>query len=511
MDNKETSELSRKEGGRHNDQLRLEALLAHQGRLLPDEAQRQAFRRTALYPPPACLRLNDLHGSTALLAPFLGARATAVPWCAQAYVVEDLDEPLGTSLEHLLGAFYIQAKATTLAVESLAPLPGEKILDMAASPGGKATQIAARMQNSGLLVVNEPQPKRHPALAGNLKRCGVSNAVLSRAPGTLMARFFHNYFDRILLDAPCSGDGIVRKNRAMLRYWSVDDARRLAQRQTGLLRAAFHMLRPGGTLVYSTCSLSTEENEDVVAGLLHKYPDQVEILPVEGIDRPPLPPDIAAVYPADFSRCARVWPHLHDTEGAFVATLRKRGTTSWNKWEGDAANWQPAPTAAVEVAIAQLEQRWQFALPRTPDQILVSQGRHLSLRPRLAQALQENYPYYGGSGLHMARLHKSHYYLSQAAAVAWGPHIGARRLQLEWPQVQCLFHHAALSLPRPTALRGEVLCAYGPWILCRGLVDGNGRNLKAMLPRELRQAKLSTLTGPPLFPAHKDCHAPIYQ
>ena len=496
MDNKDTSEHSRKAAGRRQDELRLEALLAHLQRLLPDDRQKSDFRRLSLTPLPACLRLNDLHGGAVALKPLLDGRAAAVPWCDRAYVIEDMDDSLGTCLEHLLGAFYIQAKATTLAVETLAPRPGERVLDMAAAPGGKATQIAAHMKNSGLLIVNEPQSKRLPALAGNLKRCGVANAVLSRAPGTIMARYFHNYFDRILLDAPCSGDGIVRKNRAMLRYWSVADARRQAQQQTGLLRAAFHMLRPEGTLVYSTCSLSTEENEDVLAALRHKYPDQVDILPVEELEPQPLPADLAAAYPADFARCVRVWPHLHDTEGAFVAKLRKRGATTWNRLEGDAASWRPSATGGSDVAIGQLEQHWQFALPRGPDQMLSGQGRHLSLRPRLAQALQTHYPFYGGSGLRVARCHKGHYYLSQAAAVAWGSTIGARRLELDWPQVQRLFDHAALRLPSPTALRGEVLCTYGPWTLCRGLVGGDGRTLTAMLPRELRHPQLSTLSPP---------------
>ena len=307
------------------EQARLNALFNHLEQLLPDGAQRRAFRRFSLTPPPSCLRLNPLMPQAEYLLNALLKRGERTPWCEHAFGLPNSQFPPGNTLEYALGAFYIQAKAATLAVTALAPRPGERILDMAASPGGKATQIAACMQNTGLLLVNEPQSKRLPGLVGNLERCGVANAIVTRAAGTLMARYFHNFFDRILLDAPCSGDGIIRKDRGMLRYWSVADAQRQAQLQIGLLRAAFHMLRPGGTLVYSTCSLSLQENEDVLLGLEKKFPGQTEVLKVEGVELAPLPMEIARRYPPTFAGCSRVWPHLHDTEGAFVARIPETG------------------------------------------------------------------------------------------------------------------------------------------------------------------------------------------
>ena len=198
---------------------------------------------------------------------YLHQRGQSVPWCSEGFALPESDTSLGQTIEHAMGAYYVQAKAPMLAVEVLAPQPGERVLDLCAAPGGKATQIAARMQNSGLLLANEPQRKRMPALVGNLERCGVANHVLTQAIGTMLTRYFPNFFDRILVDAPCSGDGIVRKDQNMLTYWSPQDAQHLAQQQKGLLRAAYQMLRPGGTLVYSTCSLSLEENEEVLLGL----------------------------------------------------------------------------------------------------------------------------------------------------------------------------------------------------------------------------------------------------
>ncbi len=309
---------------------RREQLLRHLERLLPEATQAGAFREGMMTEPAAAIRLNTLMPAFGKLGDLLRRCATAVPWCRDAFVLAETERQCGSTLEHALGAVYMQAKATTLAVEALDPQPGERILDMAAAPGGKATQIAARLGNTGLLVANEPRRRRIPALVGNLERCGVHCAAVTRAPGTLLARQFHNYFDRVLLDAPCSGDGILCKNRGMLRYWSVEDARNKSHEQTGLIRAAFHTLRPGGTLVYSTCSLSTEENEEVLRGLIHRYGDLVELLPVSGVEESGrLSEEIAKQYPPLFRHAARVWPHLHHTEGAFVARIRKLGPTEW--------------------------------------------------------------------------------------------------------------------------------------------------------------------------------------
>ena len=259
---------------------KLQALLQYIGRLLPNDQERAAFDQCSRTPPPASLRLNALQAQTRHVRPHLLQRGQSVPWCSEGFALPESDASLGQTIEHAMGAYYVQAKAPMLAVEVLAPQPGERVLDLCAAPGGKATQIAARMQNSGLLLANELQRKRMPALVGNLERCGVANHVLTQAPGTMLARYFPNFFDRILVDAPCSGDGIVRKDQSMLTYWSPQDAQRLAQQQKGLLRAAYAMLRPGGTLVYSTCSLSLEENEEVLLGLLRRYREDVAILPI---------------------------------------------------------------------------------------------------------------------------------------------------------------------------------------------------------------------------------------
>jgi len=492
---------------------RLEGLLAHQARLLPDAAAADDFRDCILAEPDPCVRLNTLMPLAPALRPELARLGAPVGWCGDACVLAESASRLGHCLEYRLGCLYIQAKATTLAVEALAPRPGELVLDLAAAPGGKATQIAARLGNSGLLVANEPQSSRVSALVGNLERCGVHNAVVTKSAGTLLARHFANCFDRVLLDAPCSGDGIVGKDRNMLRYWSPDNARAKAIQQVGLVRAAFHMLRPGGVLVYSTCSLSTEENEDVIAGLLKRYPDQARLEPVRGLETVPLPAAIAAQYPPEMAHVARVWPHLHHTEGAVVVRVAKVGPTVWYR-KGRTPDARPAAdlSAALMSAAATgsadtpieaddragiceaLDHTWGLALSVPRGQELAYEHKHAALRPAGSEALRESLPGFVRSGMRLASLHKDHLYLSQQAVQLWGDSITRRCLDLTWPQVQALFRGDRVPLDSVDDLRGEVIARFGPWIICRGLIARDGHTLQGYVPKSLRTQSLERLT-----------------
>jgi NOL1/NOP2/sun family putative RNA methylase len=390
-----------------------------------------------------------------------------------------------------MGAYYLQAKAPMLAVEALAPRPGERVLDLCAAPGGKTSQIAVHMRNSGLIVANDMSKKRVPALVGNLERCGVGNAVITQAPGTMLARYFPNYFDRVLLDAPCSGDGIVRKDRNMLRYWSPEDAQRQAQTQIGLLRAAFHMLRPGGTLVYSTCSLSIEENEHVLLALLKREPDVAEILPLPALDSPPLAKEFAQALPPSLLHGQRVWPHIHDTEGAFVARITKHSPTCWPQQIADANTWttsgdEPSVVEAIEL----IEKLWQFTVPRVDNQVLTGSGRHLLMQPAESEGIKEQLPFFVRGGMRIGRHHKQHYFLTQQAISLWGHLMRERCLDLCWEQVVALFRGQPLQLPEKTSLRGEVLCRFGPWSVTRGIIGAEGSQLKGMLPRSSHRDEL---------------------
>ena len=502
---------------------RREALLAHLETILPNPGQRRDFRSHMLEPPPACVRLNSLMPQYDLMRSHMQGFGEAVPWCADAFVLPSSPQTgVGKSLEFALGCLYIQAKATTLAVEALAPEPGERVLDLAAAPGGKASQIAARMNNTGLLVANEPSSRRLSSLVGNLDRCLVHNAIFTKATGSLLARYFHNFFDRVLLDAPCSGDGILRKDQTVLEYWSVEDAIHKSGEQLGLLRAAFHMLRPGGVLVYSTCSLSTEENERVLLGLLRTYGESVEIMAIDGVElAPPLPRPVADNYPSEFGRVMRIWPHLHETEGAFVAKLTKRGETTWREVSGNASealssnleeashetatSVTPGPHDECFGAVsgyngvtspidgrAYVEERWQFEMRVPPDQELAVEGRRLQLRPRGSIALQ-TLPYFVRAGMRLAGIHKGHLHLTHQAVSMWGHQFRGPRIPLTWPQVLALFRGERAHRPDPADHKGEAIFCFGPWTICRGLVEAGGRTLQGFLPASLRSAQVHAL------------------
>lgn len=221
-----------------------------------------------------------------------------IPWCNTGYYYTEAHRP-GKHPYHAAGLYYIQEPSAMSAVELLDPKPGEVVLDLAAAPGGKSSQIAAKLQGEGLLIANEIHPQRAKILAENIERMGVANAIVTNATPDELAARFPTFFDRIMLDAPCSGEGMFRKDPDAISEWSPDHVVMCAARQWDILEQAVLMLKPGGTLAYSTCTFNTQENEQTIARLLAAWPE-FELL-----------------------RTERIWPHLHRGEGHFVAVLRK--------------------------------------------------------------------------------------------------------------------------------------------------------------------------------------------
>ena len=208
--------------------------------------------------------------------------------------------------------------------ELLDPQPGERVLDLCAAPGGKSTQLAGKLRGKGLLVCNEINAKRAKILSGNIERLGISNAlVLNEHPKRLEERFA-GYFDKILVDAPCSGEGMFRKEEAAVTDWTEDTNAICANRQLEILTSAAAMLRPGGRLVYSTCTFSPVENEGVISDFLWKNPD----FSVEKPDVPffsPGRPDWVANPAPGLEKTFRLWPHKLLGEGHYAAVLRRAG------------------------------------------------------------------------------------------------------------------------------------------------------------------------------------------
>ena len=265
------------------------------------------FLRSLERPRAVALRFNPLKGEAPQL-PFVGE---AVPWEPMGYYYAPEARP-GLHVYHEAGVYYLQEASAMAPVALLQPQPGEKVCDLCAAPGGKTTQIAGRMGGEGFLLCNEINPKRAKILSRNIERMAVSNALVTNEHPENLAKRFPGFFDRVLVDAPCSGEGMFRKEEAAVTDWSQETVEMCARRQGEILNSAAKMLKPGGRLVYSTCTFAPEEDEMTVAAFLEAHPEfepeELEVpwfVPVENGGH-------------------RLWPHKLLGEGHFAAVLRKK-------------------------------------------------------------------------------------------------------------------------------------------------------------------------------------------
>ena len=266
----------------------------------------EAFLQSLERPRAVALRFNPLKGDAPDL-PFVGEN---VPWEPQGYYYDPDSRP-GLHVYHEAGVYYLQEASAMSAVALLDPQPGERVCDLCAAPGGKTTQIAGRMQGEGFLLCNEYSPKRAKILSRNIERLGVANALVTNETVENLAARLEGFFDRVLVDAPCSGEGMFRKEEAAITDWSQETVEMCARRQADILDSAAKLLKSGGRLVYSTCTFAPEENELAVEAFLQKHPE----FSAENVDAPWFAPAGEGMF--------RLWPHKLLGEGHFAAVLRK--------------------------------------------------------------------------------------------------------------------------------------------------------------------------------------------
>jgi NOL1/NOP2/sun family putative RNA methylase len=305
-------------------------------RLGPEsEALFQALRE----PAHIGLRVNTLKldpDAFLRMAPF---EMEPLPWGQASFRVRSGPRP-GTHPFHAAGLYYLQEPAAQAVAEILAPEPGERVLDLAAAPGGKATHLAAKMNNQGLLVANDPHTKRVWDLMKNLERWGARNTVVLNETPERLAEHFGAYFDRVLVDAPCSGEGMFRKGPEALREWSPELVTGCSLRQRGILKSAARLVRPGGWLAYATCTFNPEENEASIARFLDDHPEFSLSDPVpRSTHFSPGRPDWlgAGADVHKLTRATRLWPHRSPGEGHFIALMRRDGGEA-----GRPEQWRPS-------------------------------------------------------------------------------------------------------------------------------------------------------------------------
>lgn len=245
-----------------------------------------------------------------------------VPWALFGFRVAEGARP-GKHPYHAAGLYYLQEPSAMAVVEALDVRPGMRVLDLAAAPGGKSTQIAGYLDGAGLLVANEVESSRIKPLGENLERWGTRNAVITNETSERLAEHFGTFFDRVLLDAPCSGEGMFRKNPGARDEWSVEHVAGCAVRQGRILEQAARLVAPGGLLVYSTCTFAPEENEQRIAAFLAEHPQWslIDIPKRHGFvaARPEWAGDLAT---SELKHAVRLWPHRVAGEGHFIALLR---------------------------------------------------------------------------------------------------------------------------------------------------------------------------------------------
>lgn len=250
-----------------------------------------------------------------------------VAWTEKGFYFDAKKENPAKHPYYFAGLYYIQEPSAMIPAMLLPVKEGDRVLDLCAAPGGKATELGAKLKGTGLLVANDISVSRTMALAKNLQMAGVTNAVVTAETPERLADVFEGYFDKILLDAPCSGEGMFRREPRMIKDWLEKGPEYYADIQKEILGQAYRMLRPGGMLVYSTCTFSVIEDENVVQWILMQYPD-MEICPVE---RPEGflegRPDMVEGGKAELKHCVRIFPHHAKGEGHFAVLLHKKGVT----------------------------------------------------------------------------------------------------------------------------------------------------------------------------------------
>lgn len=246
-----------------------------------------------------------------------------VPWCKEGFWISSERRDVGNLAEHSLGYIYVQEAASMIPPIVLDPKPGDVVLDLCASPGSKTSQMGMYMENKGLLIANDIKANRLKPLGLNLQRTGISNSMITLSMGQSMRTNLK--FDKILVDAPCTGTGTIRKSLKTLLMWNPAMIRKISKMQRKILGHAYSLLKPGGTIVYSTCTLEPEEDEEVVSWLLEThddaYTEEIEL----NINRSaPITEFGDKKYSKGVKHCLRIYPQDNDTEGFFVTKIKKK-------------------------------------------------------------------------------------------------------------------------------------------------------------------------------------------
>lgn len=465
-------------------------------RYLPAHLSLDDFLAACRSPLKRAVRVNTLKISLDDFKQYCAQKnwqLTPIAWCETGFWLQRPSEeertlPIGNTDLHLSGCMYVQEASSMLppaALFSTLEKPAA-VLDMAAAPGSKTTQIAALMAGDGLLIANEYSSSRLKMLAANLKRMGVYNGALSHFDGTIFGDYMSECFDAILLDAPCSGEGTVRKDPNALKNWSLASNISISDTQKQLIKSAFYALKTGGSLVYSTCTLTPVENQAVCDFLLQEFAGMVEIEPLDSLFT-------GAEKAATREGYLHVWPQIFDSEGFFIAKFKKTASAvspTPQKKKG-AFPFTAFAAKAEQHFLAYLAK--QFGLPTLTGQ-LMQRDNELWLFPDCDPALFSAIKY-SRIGVQVGVIHKNGVRLSHELAVCFGKLATKNTYALSATQAADFFKGQDIRLDDRTiqnaqvqqkqAQKGEVILLLNHAPV--GLGKWQGNKIKNNLPRELIQ------------------------
>lgn len=397
-----------------------------------------------------------------------------VVWSEGGYYYEEDAQP-GKHPFHEAGVYYIQEPSAMAPATALSAKPGERILDLCAAPGGKSTQIADAMKGEGLLVCNEIHPGRAKILSENLERMGVTNALVVNQEPAYLAERFLKYFDKILVDAPCSGEGMFRKNEEAVQEWSTENVHMCAQRQSDILESAALMLRDGGRIVYSTCTFAPEEDEGTIDRFLKAHPEfsLEEIRRYPGME--PGRPEFISEGNEELAKTVRLWPHKLRGEGHFMALLKKEGMTERTPTSGyrtEKGIEKKEYEEWLEFQKTYLKKSFEGTYVKFGDQLYLVPGECPSLKG--LKVLR--------AGLHLGTMKKNRFEPSHALALSLRPEEAVFVLNVSEEQAR-------------KYLKGETLMAEGEkgwYLICMegyslGWGKLSGGMMKNHYPRGLRK------------------------
>lgn len=405
-----------------------------------------------------------------------------VPWCDTGFWIEadESSVPLGNTAEHMAGLFYIQEASSMMPPSAMFTHDDQysAILDMAAAPGSKTTQIAALMNNEGVLVANEYSASRVKVLHANIERCGVRNAALSNFDGRVFGGWLPEQFDAVLLDAPCSGEGTIRKDADAMKNWSRESVIAIGDTQRDLIESAFHALKPGGVMVYSTCTLSLEENQHVCHYLKQTFGHAVEFESLAGL----FDNAQAALTEEGF---LHIFPQIYDSEGFFVARIRKISSVTPPEVKKRMGKF-PFEKASIKVQSdvrEQLQHTLDIELPS--DSSVWLRDKDVWLFPNALEPMIGELRF-SRMGIKIAETHKKGFRWQHQVATTLATGNETQNVQLSVEDAREWYMGRDVR-PEGQSGKGEVIVKLGNDVI--GLGKWVGNRVKNGLPRELVRDK----------------------